>query len=229
MKRSEVEGYISWAKELLKRNNITLPMFGYWDVDEFRRRKDGIATIVSTMRGWDVTDFGEGDFSKAGAVLFTIRNGLIGTDIGCPYAEKLILMREGQVLPMHFHYTKTEDIINRAGGVLSIQVYNSLPDGKIDYESDVDVWMDGVMSTVKAGCVIDIPTGCSMTVTRGLYHLFMCKPGYGDVVIGEVSSVNDDNIDNHFAEDRPRFVEIEEDAPLSIPLVNEYDSILGGK
>ena len=228
MKRSEVENSINWAKDLLKRNNITLPMFGYWDVNDFKRRRDDIETIVKTMRGWDVTDFGEGDFQKVGSVLFTIRNGLLGTDIGCPYAEKLILMREGQILPMHFHYTKTEDIINRAGGILSIQVYNSLPDGSMDYDSDVNVRMDGVMSSVKAGTVIDIPTGCSMTVTRGLYHLFICKPRYGDAVIGEVSSVNDDNIDNHFAEERPRFVKIEEDVPLTIPLVNEYESILGG-
>lgn len=229
MKRSEVENNIRWAKELLKRNNIALPMFGYWDKNEFQRRRADIDTIVRTMRGWDVTDFGEGDFEKVGAVLFTIRNGLLGTDTGCPYAEKLILMREDQVLPMHFHYTKTEDIINRAGGVLSIQVFNSFESGEIDQQSDVTVWTDGIKSTVRPGTVIDIPTGCSMTVTRGLYHLFRCKPGCGDVVIGEVSSVNDDNTDNHFAEDRPRFVEIEEDVPTTVPLVNEYDKVLGGE
>ena len=75
-------------------------------------------TIIRTMRGWDVTTFGHDNFDEMGAVLFTIRNGLLGTDIGCPYAEKLILMKEGQVLPMHFHSMKTEDIINRGGTML---------------------------------------------------------------------------------------------------------------
>ena len=48
----------------------------------------------------------------------------------------------------HFHWYKTEDIINRGGGNCLIRVYNSLPNEEIDYESDVTVhcdarWADG--------------------------------------------------------------------------------------
>ena len=151
MKRSEIQAYIAQAKALLEKNNFKLPEFGYWTLDEWKAREDELETIIKTMRGWDVTDFGSGDFEKVGAVLFTIRNGVLGTDIGCPYAEKLIIMRDSQVLPLHYHFSKTEDIINRGGGVLSITVYNSLADESVDYEGDVTLYTDGFKRTVPAG------------------------------------------------------------------------------
>ena len=45
------------------------------------------------------------------------------------YAEKLLVVKEGQMAPMHFHWNKTEEIINRGGNVL-ITVYNSTEDGQ---------------------------------------------------------------------------------------------------
>lgn len=76
--------------------------------------------VQKTMLGWDVTDYGLNDYKKIGGVLFTVRNGdQNDPSIGVPYAEKYILLEEGQGLPIHFHYSKTEDIINRAGGVLA--------------------------------------------------------------------------------------------------------------
>ena len=33
------------------------------------------------------------------------------------YAEKLIMLKEGQRAPMHFHWKKSEDIINRGGEI----------------------------------------------------------------------------------------------------------------
>ena len=137
MKRSEIQRAIEWAKNLLGEYGLALPDFAYWNMDEWKENRPKLDTVIKTMRGWDVTTFGHDNFDEMGAVLFTIRNGLLGSDIGCPYAEKLILMKEGQVLPMHFHSMKTEDIINRGGGVLVIQVYNSLPDGSGDRKNDV--------------------------------------------------------------------------------------------
>ncbi len=81
--------------------------------------------------GWDITDFGSGDYEKIGLFLFTIRNGR-QADLkrmrGKLYAEKLLIADVGQVTPMHFHWNKSEDIINRGGGDLVIQLYNSTPD-----------------------------------------------------------------------------------------------------
>ena len=227
MKRSKIEAEIAHAKELLEKNNFRLPMFGYWSLEEWRSHTGEMDVVRKTLPGWDVTDFGSGDFDKVGAVLFTIRNGLVDDpSIGVPYAEKLIIMKEGQVLPLHFHFQKTEDIINRAGGVLQIQVFNSLPDGEVDTESDVEVYMDGFKRIFPAGTVVDVTTGNSMSITPGLYHLFMAKEGCGDVVVGEVSKINDDNIDNRFAVESSRFTGIEEDVPVTVPLLNEYENLL---
>lgn len=227
MKRSEIQFAIADAKALLEKNNFKLPMFGYWNLDEWKTKKDKLSTICQTMQGWDVTDFGGDDFAKTGAVLFTIRNGVLGKpEVGSPYAEKLIIMKDSQILPFHFHFSKTEDIINRGGGTLTIQVYNSLENEEIDYESDVQVYCDGISHIVKAGTVIEIAKGNSMTIRPRMYHLFTAKRGYGDIIVGEVSAINDDNIDNRFAIERKRFSEIEEDEAITVPLVNEYEKLL---
>lgn len=226
MKRSEIQDAISWAKELLTQNHFALPLFADWSMEEWRRRKEEADTIIRTMRGWDVTTFGHDDFSRMGAVLFTIRNGLPDGSAGCPYAEKLIMMKEGQVLPNHYHVMKTEDIINRGGGVLLIQVFNSLPDGTVDRTGDVKILTDGLTRYVPAGTFVEVTRGNSMTIYPGLYHLFTPKPGCGDLIVGEVSSINDDRTDNYFEEKRPRFIPIEEDAEITVPLCNEYETLL---
>ncbi len=227
MKRSEILQAVLWAKEFLKKSNFALPMFADWTLDEWKSRREEAQTIIRTMRGWDVTTFGHHDFSKTGAVLFTIRNGLPDGSAGCPYAEKLILMKEGQVLPNHFHRQKTEDIINRGGGILLIRVYNSLPDGSVDRTGDVRILTDGIERFVPAGTDVEITRGNSMTIWPGLFHLFTPKPGCGDLIVGEVSSVNDDRTDNYFEGGLPRFIPVEEDCPAAFPLCNEYETLLG--
>ncbi|NLC26145.1 MAG: D-lyxose/D-mannose family sugar isomerase, partial [Fastidiosipila sp.] len=39
-----------------------------------------------------------------------------------------------------------------------------------------------------------------MTLTPYIYHEFWAKSGDGDLVVGEVSAINDDSTDNHFAD-----------------------------
>ncbi len=226
MKRSEIQQAITWARAFLKENNLALPMFADWSPEEWRGRRKEAETIIRTMRGWDVTTFGHDDFSQMGAVLFTLRNGLPDGSLGCPYAEKLILMKEGQILPNHYHLQKTEDIINHAGGVLLIRVYNSLPDGSVDREGEVRILTDGIERWVPAGTDVEISRGNSMTIYPGLYHLFTPKPGCGDLIVGEVSSINDDRTDNYFEVNRPRFIPVEEDCGITVPLCNEYETLL---
>lgn len=225
MKRSEINQAIVWAEALSKKYCITLPDFARYapNVDEIKdSRKEA---LVKTMLGWDVTDFGSGDFLRCGAVLFTVRNGSIyDTGMGTPYAEKYIFLKEGngQEIPMHYHIQKTEDIINRAGGVLCVQVYSKTADGMLDKSTPVTVFRDGVCHTVKAGEVIEITNGNSITLTPYIYHRFYAKKGTGDLIIGEVSKINDDNIDNVFAEPQQRFCAVIEDEPRYRLLVNEY-------
>lgn len=225
MKRSEINGAIRYALKTLDDNHIRLPAFAYWPVDEWRRRGAEIRNIAAVGLGWDVTDFGSGEFERVGSVLFTVRNGsLTDQKAGTPYAEKIILQRHAaeQEIPFHFHKMKTEDIINRGGGILAIELYNSAPDGGLDRESKIHVRMDGITKTLPAGAVVEIVKGCSITLHPGLHHRFFAKKGAGDLVVGEVSSVNDDKTDNVFLGGAPRFAVIEEDEPPFALLCNEY-------
>jgi len=226
MKRSEVNSAIKWAKDLLKKENITLPIFAYWSKQDWIDNKDKVSMVRKTMQGWDVTDYGLDTYDKIGGVLYTVRNGdQNDSSIGVPYAEKFILLKDGQALPTHFHFTKTEDIINRAGGVLALQLYNSNEDESIDYDGDVTVYMDGIKHIVKAGETVKVEVGTSITLTKGMYHNFWALEGRGDLVVGEVSSINDDNVDNRFNPPMPRFGEIVEDEEADLPLCNEYEKL----
>ena len=136
--------------------------------------------------------------------------------------EKLLYLKEGQYAPNHFHWFKTEDIINRGGGNVLIRVYNSLPDEEIDYVSDVTVHTDGRTYTVPAGTQIRLTPGESIHVQQYLYHDFSVEEGTGPVLLGEVSQCNDDNTDNRFNPPVGRFPTIEEDEPPYRLLCNEY-------
>jgi D-lyxose ketol-isomerase len=114
-----------------------------------------------------------------------------------------------------------EDIINRGGGNLLVKVYNSTPD-EDKADTPVDVFVDGRKYTVPAGSVIRLTPGESITLCPGQYHKFWGEKGTGRILLGEVSKVNDDRVDNRFFAPTGRFPEIEEDeAPLYL-LGNEY-------
>lgn len=228
MKRSKINRELKEAKALLEKHQIMLPPFAHWTLEDWKTRQSQTAVIREIMLGWDITDFGNNDYDRFGAVLFTLRNGsLKDSAIGTPYAEKLIVIKEGQRLPLHHHASKTEDIINRGGGILAIKLYKSLADGSVDYVSDVQVDLDGISHTVKAGEEILIPNGHSITLRPFMYHLFWAKEGHGPLICGEVSSVNDDRTDNYNAEPVSRFSTVEEDEAIIHPLCNEYTDVLG--
>ena len=227
MKRSEINGAIAWAKELLKKNNITLPKMAYWNMDEWQANKAKLDVVRKVMLGWDVTDFGVNKFDEIGGVLYTVRNGdMNNPEIGVPYCEKYIIMKEGQRLPKHYHVFKTEDIINRAGGVLYLNLWNADPVTGEQLDTDVHFYMDGIEHVVKAGEEILVENGSSISLAPYVAHIFGPKCGCGELVVGEVSKVNDDNTDNYFLEDTARFSQVEEDEPILHPLCNEYDRVL---
>ena len=225
MKRSEINSAIKWAEALLKKHNITLPCFANYPADKAVFADPCRVNVVKTMLGWDVTDFGTDDFEKVGAVLFTVRNGSVKElGVGTPYAEKYILLKDGceQEIPLHYHNDKTEDIINRAGGIFCCQLAARGADGKPDFSVPVRVLRDGEYYDAAPGEIIEIHTGNSITLEPGVFHRFFAKTGAGDLVIGEVSKINDDNTDNVFARESARFCPIIEDEPAYRLLVNEY-------
>ena len=87
-------------------------------------------------------------------------------------------------------------------------------------DSPVTVSIDGVRRVVMAGDQVTLAPGESITLPPYLYHKFW---GAGDrVLVGEVSLVNDDYIDNRFYEAIGRFPEINEDEPPLHLLVTDY-------
>ena len=223
MKRSEINAAIINAKKLFADYRISLPPFVLWTPEEWKTKGAEVQEIKDNMLGWDITDFGQGDFNKIGLFLITIRNGnqLNAAKYPKPYAEKLMVVQEKQVTPMHFHWNKMEDIINAGGGNLIIKLYNSTPDEKLA-DTDVVVSMDGVQHTFSAGTEVRLEPGQSITLTPGLFHRFWGEEGKGTVIVREVSMCNDDSNDNCFYDPAGRFPVIEEDeAPLHL-LCNEY-------
>ncbi len=219
MKRSELNQLIKENRKFIEDNGFKLPPFAYWSIEQWKNLSDEYAEIKDCQIGWDVTDFGSGDYYKVGLFLMTIRNGCIGK-YAKPYAEKIMIVEENQVTPMHFHWKKMEDIVNRGGGNLMVKLYNSTGN-ELDRDSDVTVYSDGRRFKVPAGTVLRLEPGQSITMQQGLYHSFWGEEGKGKVMVGEVSMCNDDVNDNCFYEKTGRFSEIEEDVPAEFLLTNE--------
>ncbi len=227
MKRSEINSLISSAKDFFWEQNFKLPPWAFWSLSDWKSNYNSAndpGEIINNMLGWDLTDFGSGDFISRGLLLFTIRNGHPHHDAKT-YAEKVMIVEENQETPMHYHWNKTEDIINRGGGNLIIELFN--PDEK-DRLSDtlVEVSIDGIKHVVEPGGKVRLTPGESICLPRKLYHRFYGESGKGRVLVGEASSVNDDNTDNRFLESIGRFPDISEDEePLHL-LVSDYEKFI---
>lgn len=222
MRRSEINAIIRDADAFIKAHGFYLPPFAYWTPQDWTRKGPEAREIVENHLGWDITDFGSGKYEKCGLFLFTVRNGSLDSLKklkGKTYAEKIMIVGVDQVTPMHFHWSKTEDIINRGGGKLVIQLVNSTADEKLA-DTLVTVSTDGVVRTVSASDTVVLNPGESITLPVGLYHKFWGAESR--VLVGEVSMVNDDNSDNRFYEPVGRFPVIEEDEPPLYLLVQDY-------
>lgn len=218
MKRSEINHSIRKMEQMAAQCGFTLPPFCHYTPQQWLSFGASHDEIRDSRLGWDITDYGLDDFEHIGFSLITLRNGRPGH--AKTYAEKLLYLMEGQTAPLHYHYAKMEDIINRGGGTLRIRLYGSTEQGLS--EADVTVSCDGVVRTVRAGEMVQLLPGESISLPPYLYHDFSIEPGTGDVLIGEVSMVNDDERDNHFFEPIGRFPAIEEDeAPYRL-LCTEY-------
>ena len=205
MKRSKINAEIKCMEEMIKAHGFEIPPFCKWSAKEWENKGAEYDEIRDNMLGWDITDYGLGRFDEVGFSLITIRNGNLKMDkYTKTYAEKLLFVKEGQMAPMHFHWNKMEDIINRGGGNVLITVYNSTKDGEFA-DTDVTVNCDG-----------------REYIYPYMYHDFHVEEGSGDVLLGEVSMCNDDEHDNRFYEPIGRFPEIEEDEEPYRLLCNEY-------
>jgi len=224
MKRSEVNQIIRDAKVFFDEHQFRLPDWATWSPKQWKGAYKRCAEIIDNQLGWDITDFGSGDFAKTGLMLFTIRNGNWNKQ-DKSYCEKIMIADENQETPMHFHWKKMEDIINRGGGNLVMELYEATKEGGLT-DHNVSISIDGVENTFSAGEKVILKPGQSITLKPYVYHRFYGEQRHGKVLIGEVSTVNDDANDNRFYQEIGRFPEIEEDEqPLHL-LVSDYKKYL---
>jgi D-lyxose ketol-isomerase len=220
MKRSHINALIENANTLFAQHGWYLPEWANWSIEDFAKQPDLASYLYQHQMGWDVTDFGCNQFMQRGLVLFCMRNGVAGSSNEKPYAEKLMMVMEGQETPFHYHRAKMEDIINRAGGVLVLEFYATDDDAK-PTQAYVVVRVDGKPCKLAPGEALKLQPGQSVTVPQRTLHRFYAEPNKGVVVVGEVSQCNDDHADNFFLEGIGRFSAIEPDAPIRKPLWNE--------
>jgi len=219
MKRSDVNQIIKTSISFLNEMNFKIPNWSLWSKSDWKINSKLCDEIFSNGLGWDITDYGSGDFSKIGFVKFTIRNG---KDKG--YCEKIMIMEGTQVCPMHYHKNKVEDIINRGGSNLCFQLYHSDKDGNFTDEP-LKIRFDGIERIIKPGEVFSIKPGESICITSFVYHSFWTENLEGKVLIGEVSRVNDDSGDSIFKNPVSRFPELNEDDEPTFLLVSDYKRI----
>jgi D-lyxose ketol-isomerase len=226
MRRTEINQIIQHAEYFFEKHNFKLPAFAFWDINDWKLNRHAVDEIIDCELGWDVTDFGRSDFIREGLLLFTIRNGVLNSSIYTKtYAEKIMISREEQVTLMHCHIHKTEDIINRGGGNLIMELYNQ--SGEKDLaDSPVSLQQDGIKIILPAGARIRLCPGESITLLPHILHKFWAEKGSGDVLIGEVSSVNNDHVDNIFYNEQIRFPQIEEDGNLHRLMTCDYKKYL---
>jgi D-lyxose ketol-isomerase len=191
MKRSEINSAIAEAMLAFQRHDWFLP---------------------SEAR-WDVTGFGLGDFNKCGLTLVNLAE--------LPeYCEKIMYARKGQIIPIHKHNVKQEDIISRIG-VLAIKLYAQDSDGNfLENDGEVSILLNGKEASYVSGTIIFLKSGERVTLRPGCFHEFWSVSDY--CIIGEVSTYNDDVSDNIFVnKEIGRYEELVEDEAPIIKLLSD--------
>lgn len=225
MKRSQINTILADAEDYFDVCNITLPPFAYWDPEIFadKVRNANCGEIVQRGLGWTVTDFGLGDFTKEGLVVFTTRMGdyrQLATGRGKLYAEKHILQRCEQRTPFHRHEVKTEDVVNRGQGTFVLRLFHAQASGDLNESKAVKLQVDGQTRELAPGEAIALRPGEGLTIEPGIYHEFTASGK--DTIATEISLANDDASDNFFYDPVGVAQEIEEDEPPRRLLVQDY-------
>lgn len=225
MKRSQINRIIEEARERFHEYHCHLPDWAFWGPENWKSVGATANEILKHGLGWIVTDFGTNEFDNFGLVIFVARNGHLHN--GKPmttktYAEKFMIVRPGQVTPFHFHWKKTEDLVNRSGGRLNVQLAWADTDERSMKEEVVNVQVDGMTRTVKPGEILTLHPGQSVELPPRMCHQFSGHCGDRTVLAGEISSLNDDSTDNCFLGRNVAPPPIEEDEPKRFLLAADY-------
>jgi len=227
MKRSEINRYLEEALEFWEGLGFKMPPYVRYTVEDWKRDAAVCREIFDLQIGWDVTAFGSDDFLKCGLTLYTLRNGMIDSPVYTkPYAEKIMMVRENQMTPRHFHWRKREDIINRGGGNLIIELYKADPAKNCICGGSFPISVNGMARTMDTGDKLILTPGESVTMEHCHSHKFYGEAGSGSVMVGEVSMVNDDESDNCFIDGNIRFIPVNEDETPKYILACEYNQFI---
>lgn len=117
MKRSRINQVIKDMEALIREHGFEMPPFAGWTCGDWEKAGHEYDEIRDNKLGWDITDFGLGKFDEVGFSLFTIRNGnqKMPEKYKKPYAEKLLMLYEGQsitITPYMYH----DFIVPKTGG-----------------------------------------------------------------------------------------------------------------
>lgn len=225
MKRSQINRAIIQALELFEEKGIRLPEWGYWTHSDWKLLGNEADEIYTHGLGWNITDFGSNDFETVGLLLFILRNGHMEHNepfTSKTYAEKYMVVQPGQITPWHFHWQKTEDLINRSGGRLQVELAWAADDERSLSDREVNIQIDGIKTKIPAEGSILLQPGQSVTLSPRLCHKFLGYAKDKRVVAGEVSSLNDDTTDNCFLGKPFARTNIEEDEPMKFMLASDY-------
>lgn len=160
---------------------------------------------------WDLTDLGLGRFRENGLVLINLAEEP-------EYCEKLMYLQKSQVMVLHTHKLKKEDIICRTGR-LGFELWAGHPSDTEKGEC-FHIKRNGREFEVASGVPFAIEAGERITLVPGIYHAFWAESD--GCVIGEVSTANDDLNDNFFVDENVgRFPDIEEDEEPLVRLLWE--------
>lgn len=226
MKRSFLNARIREAIDFFAEHQFYLPPWAFFTPQEWTAYRNKAKGIFTPGLGWDVTSFGSDDFFRCGLLLFTMRNGVLDNpEYPKPYAEKIMVVRENQVTPLHFHWYKKEDIINRGGGNLVIELFRADPVAKKLAGGEFNIEVNGFTKKMISGEKLILAPGDSVCFESIHAHRFYGEPGSGTVLSGEVSMVNNDSTDNCFIDAQIRFDPIEEDEEARYLIVNDYKTV----
>lgn len=227
MRRSQINAYIEKAIKFFAENKFPLPEYAYWSPSDWQGKGPEFDEIRDLGLGWDVTDFGCGDFVNAGRIIFTLRNGST-TDqrYPKPYAHKAMCLLEGQKSPVHYHKSKMEDIINHNGGNILVTLWKCGTDNSLSDEP-LEISVSGKRTKIKAGEQIRLKPGESLNMPPHTYHQFWAEVGSGKVLSTEVSTICDDYTDNFFLNTKGmhRFPGTNEDEPIRYVRGNEIKKL----
>jgi D-lyxose ketol-isomerase len=225
VKRSQINHIIEEAREHLANYRCHLPAWAFFSPADWENCQQDASEIKRHGLGWIVTDFGTGEFEKFGLVLFVVRNGCLHENKPVTtktYAEKYMVVQPGQTTPYHFHWVKTEDLVNRSGGRLNVQLGWAAKDERSMTDENVKVQLDGMTKILQPGEILSLEPGQSLELTPRMCHQFSAHPKDNVVLAGEVSSLNDDSTDNCFLGRDVSSGPIEEDEPRRFLLASDW-------